>query len=228
MERNLFETEFAIYYEKIVNRISSIFFVNRWRKLMIKESLKVSKDNKIVVDFCSGVGNVGKELIKFSKPKLLINCDLSMTLLKIGKRKLKGKGIYFVRADNRFFPIKKNSLDILFTSFCVRHSPEPEKTVEEAFKTLKRKGVWGNIEFFRPESKPITYRLSELMFKSFINFNRLIVPKYSEEFKSFFKSIEEFYTISEFNNLLESKGFNLIKVKSLMNGIAYVTIAVKP
>jgi ubiquinone/menaquinone biosynthesis C-methylase UbiE len=110
----------------------------------------------------------------------------------------------------------------------VRNSPEPEKTVEEAFKTLKEKGVWGNIEFFRPESKPVTYRLSELMFKSFINFNRLIVPKYSEEFKSLFKSIEEFYTISEFNNLLESKGFNLIKVKSLMNGLAYVTIAVKP
>ncbi len=228
MEKNLFETDFALYYERFVNKVSSLFFVNRWRKLMIRESLKVSRENRVVVDFCSGVGDVGRELLNISKPDILINCDLSMLLLKMGREKLKGKGIYFVRADNRYFPIKKSSTDVLFTSFCVRHSPDPERTVKEAFTVLKNGGVWGNMEFFRSESKPIGYRISELMFSSFINFNRLIAPKYSEEFKSFFKSIKEFYTVSEFKDLLENEGFDVVNIKPVMNGMAHITVAVKP
>ncbi len=227
MEKTLFETDFAIYYERFINRVSSLFFVNRWRRGMVEETLRLSETSDTVLDFCSGVGDVAEQFLKVRTPKLFINCDISLPLLRMGRERLRGKA-FFVRADNRWFPVKGGSIDILFTSFCVRHSPEPERTVDEAFRSLKGKGVWGNIEFFRPESKPIGYRLSHAMFLSFLKFNMLIAPKYAESFREFERSIEGFYSVGEFKKLMESKGFKVKTVKPLFNGLAHMTVAVKP
>jgi len=216
--KEIFNSDFAVYYEKVINRLSSPVQVNRWRKYLIRETLSVVQNPKVVVDFCSGAGNMGELLLKESPQSKVINCDISKPLLKLAKERLKSRGSY-VCSDNRFFPLKDSSVDVLFSSFCVRNSPNPELTVLEASRVLREGGVWAILDFFRPHKESVCFTVNNLMFKGFMNLTKFATGK-KEAIDYLFESIENFYTIEEFLELLKRHGFSVVSVREFMGGVA--------
>lgn len=226
--KDIFNSSFAVYYEKVINGISSPIQVDRWRKVLVKGAETVYPNASTVVDFCSGAGNVGKFYLERNPNATLINCDISNPLLQLAKEKFcDRKNVTFVRCDNRFFPIKDNSIDILFSSFCVRNSPEPLLTVEEVRRTLKMGGVWAILDFFKLEDESIWTAINNAVFKCFMNFNKIVVPSNSEAINYLFESIKKFYTLQDFKKVLSKFGFKVVSVKNLMAGIANSLIATK-
>jgi ubiquinone/menaquinone biosynthesis methyltransferase len=224
--REIFNGAFAFYYEKVINRISSPIKVNKWRSVLVSEVSALCPKAKFVMDCCSGAGNVGELYLKTNPEALLINCDISKPLLRLAKKRLASRASY-VCADNRFFPVKDSSLDILFSSFCVRNSLAPLLTVKEAVRVLKPKGVWGILDFFRIDRSNIYTTANRFVFKSFMNVGKLLAPSHSGAIDYLFESIKRFYSVEEFLGILEDNGFNISVVKSFMGGIAHVVVAVK-
>jgi len=227
--KEIFNGGFALYYEKVINRLSSPIYVNRWRRALIRGALTFCREPKVVVDCCCGAGNVGTlflKSLKRKKPPLLINCDISEKLLKMAKENLKERGRY-LRSDNRFFPLKGKVVDLLFSSFCVRNSPEVVKTVKEAARTLKPRGVWAILDFFKLEKKSLSTLTNQALFKSFMNLNRLVSEENRRAIDYLFESIEKFMSVREFKALLEEEGFEVAEVKNYMGGIASTVIAIK-
>jgi len=157
---------------------------------------------------------------------VLINCDISRPLLGLAKDRL-SKRAYYVCADNRFFPVKSSSLDVLFSSFCVRNSLNPILTVKEAFRVLKGGGVWGILDFFRVKKRNVLTTANGIVFKSFMSMNKLFIPSHSKAIDYLFKSIRSFYSMEEFCEILKNSGFKVVEVESFMGGIAHTVIAIK-
>ena len=224
--KEIFNGGFALYYEKVINRLSSPIYVNRWRRALIRGALTFCPEPEVVVDCCCGAGNVGELLLKEKKVPLLINCDISEKLLKMAKENLGQKGKY-LRSDNRFFPLKGGVVDILFSSFCVRNSPEVVKTVKEASRTLKPRGVWAILDFFKLEKRSISSLTNQALFKSFMSLNRLVSEENRRAIDYLFSSIERFMSVREFKALLEEVGFEVAEVKNYMGGVASTVIAIK-
>jgi ubiquinone/menaquinone biosynthesis C-methylase UbiE len=223
--REIFNSPFAIYYEKVINRISSLR-VKKWRLRLVKKVASFSPKAKIAMDFCSGAGNVGELYLKENPEAVLINCDISRPLLGLAKDRL-SKRAYYVCADNRFFPVKSSSLDVLFSSFCVRNSLNPILTVKEAFRVLKGGGVWGILDFFRVKKRNVLTTANGIVFKSFMSMNKLFIPSHSKAIDYLFKSIRSFYSMEEFCEILKNSGFKVVEVESFMGGIAHTVIAIK-
>ena len=227
--KDIFNSPFAVFYEKVINKISSPVQVDRWRRKLIEDVLAEVGNCKIVVDYCSGACNMGKILRSLPVPSskaFILNCDISRPLLNLGKKEFSQKTA-FVCADNRFFPVKNSYVDVVFSSFCVRNSPEPERTVEEVYRVLKPGGAWGILDFFRiKERAPIT-AFNDFIFRSFMKLNGVLVPSHKEAIDYLFHSIEQFYTIDEFVNLLREKGFDVKLVRSYMGGVANTLVAIK-
>ena len=223
--KEIFNSDFAVYYEKVINRLSSPVQVNRWRRALIRGALSVIPNPEVIVDFCSGAGNMGELLLK-ERPELrVINCDISKPLLRLAKERLKERGSY-VCSDNRFFPLKSSSVDLLFSSFCVRNSPEPKLTLLESLRVLRRGGLWVILDFFRPEKGDLYFKLNHYLFRSFMNLSR-IATKSSEAIDYLFESIEKFFTMSEFTELLKENGFKILTSYEFMGGVAGGVIAIK-
>jgi ubiquinone/menaquinone biosynthesis methyltransferase len=224
--KEIFNGSFATYYEKVINRLSSPLYVNRWRRALIRGALTFCKNPKVAVDCCSGAGNVGALFLKERPDCKLINCDISKRLLQMAKESF-GKKAYYIRSDNRFFPLKGESVDLLFSSFCVRNSPQVELTVKEAKRCLKGKGVWAILDFFKVREKSLCTLTNETLFKSFMGLNKLISKENKRAIEYLFESIERFMTVAEFKELLEEEGFEVAEVKNFMGGIASTVIAIK-
>ncbi|SMO79660.1 demethylmenaquinone methyltransferase / 2-methoxy-6-polyprenyl-1,4-benzoquinol methylase [Balnearium lithotrophicum] len=224
--KKIFNGSFAYYYENVINRISSSIQVNRWRKKLVDGALSINPSPHLVVDFCSGAGNIGEFLLKRAPKTKLVNCDISKPLLLMAKRKLNGKALY-VCSDNRFFPIKGESVDIVFSSFCVRNSPEPEKTLEEVKGVLKTGGVFAVLDFFKPEEKNGSFNLNRCIFNQFMKINTLLSNANREAINYLFESIENFCSVSEFMKILRMYGFTIKKVENFMGDVATNIIAVK-
>ncbi|WP_457678536.1 class I SAM-dependent methyltransferase [Thermovibrio sp.] len=224
--KEIFNGKFAVYYEKVINRFSSPIYVNRWRKALIRGALTLIKNPKLVVDCCSGAANVGSLLLKEVKGIKLINCDISRELLKMAKGNLKEKA-YYVLSDNRFFPLKSSCVDILFSSFCVRNSPEVELTVKEAQRCIRSRGVLAILDFFKLKEKSFCTITNEKLFRSFMGLNKLISEENRKAIDYLFNSIDRFLTVQEFKELLEENGFEVNEIKNFMGGIASTVIATK-
>ncbi len=224
--KEIFNGEFALYYEKVINRISSPIFVDRWRRRLVEGALSLIPSPQLVLDCCSGAGNIGEILLKRKPQTNLINCDISKPLLSMARERLREKSTY-ICSDNRFFPVKSSSVDIVFSSFCVRNSPEPEKTVSEVMRVLKPGKVWAILDFFKPESDNLISLFNRSFFYQFMTINKLISKSSKEAIDYLFESIENFYTVSEFCEILKKFGFSVIKVERFMGGLATNIIAVK-
>ncbi len=226
--KEIFNSDFAIYYEKVINRLSSPIQIDRWRKVLVKGAATLCPNATTIVDYCSGAGNVGEFYLRENPDANLINCDISRPLLGLAKENFTGrKNVFYICSDNRFFPIKDNSVDILFSSFCIRNSPEPLLTVEEARRVIKMGGVWAILDFFKLEREDFCTAANNLIFKSFMKLNKIAVPSYSEAIDYLFESIENFYTVKKFKEILLEFSFNVVKLKEFMGGIAIVLIAIK-
>ncbi|MEO2069550.1 MAG: class I SAM-dependent methyltransferase [Desulfurobacteriaceae bacterium] len=226
--KEIFNSRFAIYYEKVINRFSSPIQIDRWRKELVKGALDFCPSASVILDFCSGAGNVGKFFLKEKPESILINCDISKPLLGLAKENFKKeRNVYYVCSDNRFFPVKECSVDVIFSSFCVRNSPEPLLTIKEAKRVLKNKGVWAILDFFKIEKGNFCTVTNNVIFKSFMKLNKLFLPSNSEAINYLFESIEKFYTVNRFKEILSSYGFKIVRFRNFMGGIASVLIAIK-
>jgi len=224
--KEIFSGSFALYYEKVINRLSSPIYVNRWRRALIKGALTFCPEPKVVVDCCCGAGSVGELFLKEKRGALLINCDISKELLRMAVENL-GSKAYYLQSDNRFFPLKGGAVDILFSSFCVRNSQEVEKTVKEALRTLKPGGVWAILDFFKLDRKSLSSLANQTVFKSFMKLNGLISQENRRAIDYLFKSIDKFKSVKAFKELLEDSQFEVAEVKNFMGGVASSVIAIK-
>lgn len=222
--REIFNSRFSLYYERVINKIASPLIVNRWRKFLIEESLKIVPTPKRVADLCSGAGNI-YELFPLKGKITFINLDASLPLLNLGREKF--KETYFVRCDNKFLPLKGESIEVLFSSFCVRNSTQPLKTVKEVYRVLKPNGVWAILDFFPPKNGELNYRFNFFWFKIFMKIHSLLSLQNKEAIDYLFGSIKNFYKPEEFLKILSSEGFEVIRAKPFMGGVAWAIILQK-
>ena len=124
-----------------------------WRKIFIR-NLNIH-NGKTLLDVACGTGDIGFEILKSHKIKL-INIDLSKKMLGIAKKKALKKKLYdihFIQGDAEILPLENDSVDILTIAYGFRNIAHYENALREFYRVLKPGGILGILEFSIPNSR---------------------------------------------------------------------------
>lgn len=199
-----------------------------WRKKFLKYLPK--KDSINALDLATGTGDVPLTLISDSRIKKITGLDLSKGMVDIGIEKVKKKGldkkIFLMLGDAVNIPAGDNSFDITTISFGIRNFSDPQKSLHDIYRVLKKDGRVMIMEFSIP-SNPLIRAIYFFYFRHFLPKIGNLVSKHKDAYTYLNKTVEDFPYGDKFLDLMKNAGFKNLKKESLTFGIAMLYIGDK-
>ena len=157
-----------------MNRLISFGLDSRWRR----KTIKPHEDNKLVLDICSGTGDMAKELLwRPGFDGFMVLGDFSPEMHKLAKQKLRGHdNICFVNCDAENLPFKDNTYDGIISGYSLRNLGNLSKFGLEIERVLDKSGQASILDMAHPPNK-ILAGLFHIYFYKF-------VPWFSKYFTS--------------------------------------------
>jgi demethylmenaquinone methyltransferase/2-methoxy-6-polyprenyl-1,4-benzoquinol methylase len=211
----------------IANTILSFQLHKYWNAKLLKE---VTKDNdpKILLDLCSGTGDIAYAFIKGAKEKkkayLLDFCPemLAKAEEKFARANFKsGHHLEFITADAQHLPIEDNSVDAITVAYGIRNVKDPKLCFAEAFRVLKKGGTFAILELTRP-SNPLLRLGHKLYLKAFLPILGRLITSNADAYTYLSSSVSNFVSPQELIGYMQSIGFKDIKLTPLSGGIASI------
>ncbi len=190
-----------------------------WRKKSVKKLKELNKSkNPLILDLCCGTGDLTIELGKIGS---VIGVDFAENMLKIGVRKIaKNQNVItLINGDGLNLPFKDNTFDIVTVAFGVRNFEDLQKGLKEINRVLKKGGIFGILEFSKPENKLLEKTFS-LYFHKILPIVGNLISKSDFAYKYLPQSVSLFPSHREFTEILKSIGFKNIGYRLFFSGIS--------
>ncbi|MEV2189806.1 methyltransferase domain-containing protein [Streptomyces phaeochromogenes] len=97
-----------------------------------------------VADIGCGRGTSSRVLAERLRPLRLVGIDASATLLAAARErvgKIPGVDVSFVEGDFHRLPLDSGTCDVAVAAFCLYHSPQPERVIEQFSRALAPQGL---------------------------------------------------------------------------------------
>jgi demethylmenaquinone methyltransferase/2-methoxy-6-polyprenyl-1,4-benzoquinol methylase len=213
----------------LTNTLLSFGFHKWWNLALVKELGKP----KTLLDLCAGTGEISFLMIKkneFLKEALML--DFSKEMLAEAKHKSlkivnKKVALSFIQSDATSIPLENQSVDAISIAYGIRNIKEPNKCIQEAFRVLKPKAKFAILELTRPKFKMIL-NFHNLYLKIFLPLIGKIMAKNKEAYMYLSQSIPQFIAPQKLKEMMIESGFEKVKVKSKLFGIATIICGIKP
>jgi len=139
------------------------------------------------------------------------------------------KAISKVNNSEKFFricasaeniPFPDNTFDYYIISFGIRNVTNIKKSISEALRVLKYNGRFLCLEFSKIENFYVK-KLYEKYSKLLPHLGKLVLGE-EKPYKYLVESIDQFYNQNDLLNILRNSGFQNVKYRNLMSGIAAI------
>ncbi len=213
------------------NRWMSLGIDIRWRRRAVAELRPPADvDRPRLLDLCAGTMDSSVEIHEQFPAADVVAGDFSAEMLKRGGDKLvgaAGERITPRTMDAHALPEDDDSLDGIFCAFGIRNvSDLPRATAEQA-RCLRPGGRLVVLEFFRPTT--VVPRVMHTIY------NRTVLPVVGwlatrdwEAYTYLPRSIGDFCSVAQYEELLRAHGFRDVTTESLTMGMAWRVAATWP
>lgn len=199
-----------------------------WRNKLLKHLPK--KDSINALDLATGTGDVALTLINDSRIKKITGLDLSKGMIDIGIQKVQKKGlekkINLMLGDGVNIPAADSSFDLTTISFGIRNFSDPQKSLHDIYRVLKKDGRLMIMEFAIP-SNPLVRAIYFFYFRHFLPRIGNLISKHKDAYTYLNQTVEDFPYGDQFLKLMGNAGFTNLKKESLTFGIAMLYIGDK-
>ena len=219
--------EIASTYD-LLNHTLSFGIDIYWRNKMLRHL--PNKESINALDLATGTGDVALTLVKDPRVKKITGIDLSKGMVDIGTQKVKKKGlekkIFLMLGDGVNIPTGDAAFDLTTISFGIRNFSDPQKSLHDIFRVLKKDGRLMIMEFSIPTNFFVR-NLYFFYFRHLLPFIGNIVSKHKDAYTYLNKSVEDFPYGDKFLALMDNAGFKDLKMIPLTFGIATLYIGDK-
>ncbi len=209
-------------YDKydLMNDIMSLGTHRMWKKNLVSW-INPKKNNKII-DVASGTGDIAKLCSKITNNSCEIVCvEPNEKMLREGKNKLRSfNNIKWEMSSAESLPFEDETFDYYAISFGIRNVTNLKKSLNEAYRVLKKGGRFFCLEFSKVENEILKFIYKN--YSKFIPTVGKIVTGDEMPYKYLVQSIEKFYNQQDFSNKLFDLGFTNVEYRNLTNGIAAI------
>jgi demethylmenaquinone methyltransferase/2-methoxy-6-polyprenyl-1,4-benzoquinol methylase len=144
---------------------------------------------------------------------------------KVKKKNLDNK-IFLMLGDAMNIPAADKTFDITTISFGIRNFSDPQKSLHDIYRVLKKDGRVMIMEFAIP-SNPIVRAVYFFYFRHFLPRIGNLISKHKDAYTYLNKSVEDFPYGDQFLGLMKNAGFKNLKKESLTFGIAMLYVGDK-
>ncbi len=156
-----------------------------------------------VLEIACGTGRVTKHIRKAIPTSAeLIATDLNPGMLEVAKEVLRGDNIEFRIADAQALPFDDESVDCIVCQFGFMFVPDKSKAFGEAFRVLKKGGMFLFNTWDRIENNPLSNTIKNVVASFFTPGNQL----------DFYKVPFSMHDKDELKRLLDEAGFYNISI----------------
>lgn len=210
------------------NRILSLSVDRRWRRLTrVELEGRLPLDPRIL-DLCTGTGDLALEL---SGVGSVVACDFSHPMLVLGKKKASrsetGRRIGFTEGDALRLPFQDRSFDAVSIAFGLRNLESYRQGLAEMHRVLRPGGVLAILEFTLP-TLPLVRSLYLFYFVRILPRLGGWISGHGEAYGYLSRSVRQFLTPEDLDQLLQNAGFHEIQHRTLSAGIACLHLGSKP
>ena len=211
----------------LLNRLLSLSLDRRWRRRAVRELKPFLPREALVLDLCTGTGDLALELSKLAR---VVGCDFCHPMLTLGQRKvernkLKGS-VEFVEGDALHLPFPSQHFDAVTIAFGLRNLEDYYTGLREIHRVLRPSGSFLMLEFAQPEV-PIFRHLY------FFYFTR-ILPRLGQwvsgevgPYSYLPQSVREFPGPRGLGKMLRQEGFAVARHLALTWGVVSLYVGTK-
>jgi demethylmenaquinone methyltransferase/2-methoxy-6-polyprenyl-1,4-benzoquinol methylase len=212
----------------VLNHTLSMGIDIYWRNKMLRHLPNVDSINAL--DLATGTGDVPLTLIKDQRIKKITGLDLSQGMVELGKIKVKNKKldhkINLMIGDGVCIPSGDSVFDLTTISFGIRNFNDPQKSLFDIYRVLKKDGRLMIMEFSIPKNV-IVRNVYFFYFRHLLPFIGNIVSKHKDAYTYLNQTVEDFPYGENFLTLMRNAGFKNLKMIPLTFGIATLYIGDK-
>lgn len=217
-------TDIAPGYDR-ANRLMSLGTDIRWRNKAVRALL--DRNPTRILDLCAGTLDSSKAIASKAPHAKIIASDFSAGMLAAGAKTLSESQRGQIQtniADAHHLPFKDSSFEALFCAFGVRNLSDLTQATREQARCLEAGGRLVILDFFKP---------TRWWTKGFHGiYNHSVLPLVGwactgnlEAYRYLPRSIGDFVSAKEYQQLLERCGFEELQVTPLSGGIATLVCA---
>ena len=200
----------------LINNVMS-FGLHKYVKNDCIEILDVNPHTK-VLDACTGTGDIA-ELIKKHQPLAEVTgVDFSDYMLDIAN--LKTENIKYIQGDVTALDFPDNTFNIITMGFGLRNISNPEKALNEVYRTLKPGGKFLHLDFGRKNFLSKIFNILVPIFAKIFGGDK-------ESYSYLIKSKNAFPEPDELIKDFEKSGFNYVMRKDYFFGVISMQIMKK-
>lgn len=214
-------------YDRL-NHTLSMGIDRHWRRKAI--NLLRPFHPKRILDVATGTGDFALLTYKYLQPDILVGCDISEGMMKIGIEKVQKAGltnrISFAKEDCTHLSFANNSFDAVTIAFGVRNFEDLDKALSETHRILSPGGKLVILEL----STPIHFPMKQLYYI----YSKLVIPLLgrllSKDRKAYHylpASIKAFPQGEVMEKILRKAGFSHVIFNRLTLGICTLYTATK-
>jgi demethylmenaquinone methyltransferase/2-methoxy-6-polyprenyl-1,4-benzoquinol methylase len=199
----------------LLNRLLSLGQDVRWRRLLVERAAGACPS--LVVDVCSGTGDVALELARRA-PTLA--CDFCLPMLARARSKARARGLTLPLqvADALRLPLRDASVDAVTVAFGVRNFEDLGSGLAELARVLRPGGNLLVLEFSRPRG-PLAPLLGWWASRVPPRLGRLLSGD-DEAYRYLPDSVGTFPSGEELLALIGARGFDPVRQWPLTGGVA--------
>ena len=205
------------------------FGIHRLWRIKLVRLLNLKKGAK-VLDLCCGTGDLAFTSAKvISNSGRVIAIDFVPEMLELAKIKSQKRSINnveFVQGDAMSIKVASGLFDACTIGFGIRNVDEPLICLKEMYRTLKKDGVVGVLEFGQP-----TLPGFKQVYRFYSDYIMPLIGGLLTGDRSAYTYLPEtskkFVAGKQFLDLMQEAGFREVKLYPLFSGLAYCYIGRK-
>lgn len=209
----------------LLNRLLSLSIDRLWRKRTRRVLRNRLEKDGILLDLCTGTGDLAIELGKIGK---VIGLDFCRPMLQVGAQKLnRGASpdpVSFVEGDALCLPFGESLYDAASIAFGLRNLESIEHGLSEFRRVLKPGGQLAILEFSIP-TNVLVRPVYLFYFTRILPWIGRIISGKEGPYSYLPASVKEFPHPPQLGQILRKLGYSRVEHFSLSLGIATLTIA---
>jgi len=191
----------------LLNHVLSANIDKLWRRNAIK--MLVPYQPGLILDIATGTADFAIAATHIKDAKV-VGIDISEGMLKVGREKVKRKGlqnvIELIKADSENLPFENEKFDAAIVGFGVRNFETLKTGLSEIKRVLKPGAVFYILEFSKPAKSPYK-QIYRFYFTKILPFIGRLVSKDSNAYTYLPESVNEFPDGEKFLTILAEVGF---------------------